>query len=143
MRTNYPHASAMIKFVADSLCSLFFFIPQPKKKTRRGQVTCSSAKVRLRNSGRIGANTGDQFFCYGRNFDMIYDIHKVKLSVFLLLNWYLLIRYRNQVDLFLNQNKWNMDVLDFVLHLPFWIGVLVGWKVLPYAVTFLKRFIKL
>jgi hypothetical protein len=36
-----------------------------------------------------------------------------------------------------------MEVLDFVLHLPFWIGVLVGWKVLPYAVTFVKRFIKL
>jgi hypothetical protein len=36
-----------------------------------------------------------------------------------------------------------MEVLDFVLHYPFWVGVLVGWKVLPYAVTFFKRFIKL
>jgi hypothetical protein len=36
-----------------------------------------------------------------------------------------------------------MEVLDFVLHLPFWIGVLVGWKVLPYAIGFIKRFIKL
>ena len=47
------------------------------------------------------------------------------------------------VDLFFNQTKLNMDVLDFVLHLPFWIGVLVGWKLLPYAVSFVKRFIKL
>jgi len=47
------------------------------------------------------------------------------------------------VDLFFNQTKLNMEVLDFVLHLPFWIGVLVGWKILPYAVTFVKRFIKL
>ena len=47
------------------------------------------------------------------------------------------------VDLFFNQTKLNMEVLDFVLHLPFWIGVLVGWKVLPYAITFFKRFIKL
>ena len=47
------------------------------------------------------------------------------------------------VDLFFNQTKLNMEVLDFVLHLPFWIGVLVGWKVLPYAIGFIKRFIKL
>ena len=47
------------------------------------------------------------------------------------------------VDLFFNQTKLNMEVLDFVLHYPFWVGVLVGWKVLPYAVSFVKRFIKL
>ena len=80
---------------------------------RRGQVTCSSAKVRLRNSGRIGANTGDQFFCYGRNFDMMYDTHKVKIGVFLLPKRYLLIRYRNQVDLFLNQNKMKYGSIRF------------------------------
>ena len=47
------------------------------------------------------------------------------------------------VDLFFNQTKLNMEVLDFVLHYPFWVGVLVGWKLIPYAVTFVKRFIKL
>jgi hypothetical protein len=36
-----------------------------------------------------------------------------------------------------------MEVLDFVLHLPFWLGVLAGWKVLPYTFVFIKRFIKL
>jgi hypothetical protein len=36
-----------------------------------------------------------------------------------------------------------MQVLDFVLHFPFWIGVLVGWKLIPYGVSFLKKFIKL
>ena len=36
-----------------------------------------------------------------------------------------------------------MAVLDFVFSLQFAVGVLVGWKVLPYAITFFKRFIKL
>jgi hypothetical protein len=57
---------------------------------------------------------------------------------------YLFIRYRvMRLTLFINQNQRIMEVLDFVLHLPFWIGVLVGWKLIPYAVSFVKRFIKL
>jgi len=36
---------------------------------------------------------------------MMYDTHITDLSVFLLVKLYLLIRYRNQVDLFSNQNK--------------------------------------
>jgi hypothetical protein len=35
-----------------------------------------------------------------------------------------------------------MAVLDFVFSLQFAVGVLVGWKLLPYAVGFVKRFIK-
>ncbi len=42
-----------------------------------------------------------------------------------------------------NQNKTKMAVLDFVFSLQFAVGVLVGWKLLPYAVGFVKRFIKL
>jgi hypothetical protein len=57
---------------------------------------------------------------------------------------YLFIRYRvKRLTLFLNQNQRIMEVLDFVLHYPFWVGVLVGWKALPYAIGFVKRFIKL
>jgi hypothetical protein len=35
-----------------------------------------------------------------------------------------------------------MAVLDFVFSLKFIVGVLVGWKLIPYAVGFVKRFIK-
>ena len=94
------------------LCAHYFF-SELKYKTRRGQVMCSSGKVQVVKPGRIGEYTGVNFFVYRSNFDMIYDIHKVKLSDFLLPNWYLSIRYRNQVDLFLNQNKMKYGSIRF------------------------------
>ena len=77
------------------------------------QLRVAQRKRGCCKSGRIRANTGDQFFCYGRNFDMMYDTHKVKIGVFLLPKRYLLIRYRNQVDLFLNQNKMKYGSIRF------------------------------
>ena len=35
-----------------------------------------------------------------------------------------------------------MAVLDFVLNLQFAVGLVVGWKVLPYLIDFAKRFLK-
>ena len=35
-----------------------------------------------------------------------------------------------------------MAVLDFVLNFQFAVGLVVGWKVLPYLINFVKKFIK-
>lgn len=35
-----------------------------------------------------------------------------------------------------------MAVLDFVLNWNFGVGLVVGWKVLPYLLDFVKRFTK-
>lgn len=35
-----------------------------------------------------------------------------------------------------------MTVLDFVLNLHFAVGLIVGWKVLPYLIDFGKKFLK-
>ena len=34
-----------------------------------------------------------------------------------------------------------MVVLDFVFSLQFVVGVLVGWKLLPYGIGFVKKFL--
>ena len=60
-------------------CHRFLCAHPCRKQLRVAQRNCA-----LFISGRIRANTGDQFFCYGRNFDMMYDTHKVKIGVFLL-----------------------------------------------------------
>lgn len=35
-----------------------------------------------------------------------------------------------------------MVVLDFVLNWQFIVGLVVGWKVLPYLIDFTKKFLK-
>lgn len=35
-----------------------------------------------------------------------------------------------------------MVVLDFVLNWHFGVGLIVGWKVLPYLIDFGKKFLK-
>ena len=35
-----------------------------------------------------------------------------------------------------------MAVLDFVLNLQFAVGLIVGWKVVPFLIDFGKKFLK-